>query len=67
MVTDAYREGQRVVVTDLARLLEIEIGMTTTVIVGSSRTFAYEGFVVTPRGYAEKYGGARGLAREGTR
>ena len=66
VVTDAYREGQRTVVTTLDRLHAAEIGMTTTVIVGSTRTFAFEGFLVTPRGYAEKYGreGA-GLAGEG--
>ncbi|MFL5261367.1 MAG: precorrin-3B C(17)-methyltransferase [Anaeromyxobacteraceae bacterium] len=66
VVTDAYRQEQRVVVTDLAHLLDAEIGMTTTVIVGSTRSFAFEGFVVTPRGYAAKYGGERGLAGEGT-
>jgi precorrin-3B C17-methyltransferase len=66
VVSDAYRDGQRVVVTTLDRLLDAAIGMTTTVIVGSSRTFAFEGFLVTPRGYAEKYGRAGGgLAGEG--
>jgi len=66
VVTDAYRDGQHVAVTTLDRLLEARIGMTSTVIVGSSRTFAFEGLLVTPRGYAEKYGreGA-GLAGEG--
>ena len=66
VVTDAYREGQRTIVITLDHLLAAEIGMTTTVIVGSTRTFAFEGFLVTPRGYAEKYGreGA-GLAGEG--
>lgn len=67
VVTDAYREGERAVVTDLGRLLEEEIGMTTTVIVGASRSFAFEGFLVTPRGYGDKYGGARGLAGEAAR
>lgn len=56
VVTDAHRPGQRVAVTTLERLLDQEIGMTTTVIVGSSRSFAFEGLLVTPRGYAEKYG-----------
>lgn len=55
VVTDAYRDGQRVVVTELDALLDQEIGMTTTVLVGSSRSFAFEGFLVTPRGYTEKY------------
>jgi precorrin-3B C17-methyltransferase len=55
VVTEAYREGERVVLTELGRLLDAAIGMTTTVIVGSSRSFLFEGWLVTPRGYAEKY------------
>jgi precorrin-3B methylase len=67
-VTDAFRAGQRVVVTTLERLLDEEIGMTTTVIVGSSRSFTFEGLLVTPRGYAEKYGRpGMGLAAEESR
>ena len=67
-MTDAYRAGQRVVVTTLERLLDAEIGMTTTVIVGSSRSFSFEGLLVTPRGYAEKYGSeGGGLAKEESR
>ncbi|MGC4000280.1 MAG: precorrin-3B C(17)-methyltransferase [Anaeromyxobacter sp.] len=64
VVTDAYREGQRVVLSDLGRLLSEEIGMTTTVVVGATSTFAFEGYLVTPRGYGDKYGGERGLAGE---
>jgi precorrin-3B C17-methyltransferase len=29
--------------------------MLTTVIVGSSQTFLFEGYMVTPRGYTNKY------------
>jgi precorrin-3B C17-methyltransferase len=29
--------------------------MLTTVIVGSSNTFVFEGYMVTPRGYTNKY------------
>jgi len=54
-VTSAYREGERIAVTDLDRLLDAEVGMSTTVIVGSSSTFAFDGLLVTPRGYALKY------------
>jgi len=68
VVTDGFRAGQRVVVTTLERLLDEEIGMTTTVIVGSSRSFTFEGLLVTPRGYAEKYGRpGMGLAAEESR
>lgn len=44
VVTDAYRGGGRCVLTDLDRILDEAIGMTSTVLVGSSRSFAYEGF-----------------------
>ncbi len=56
VVTDAYREGQRCALTDLDHLLEEEIGMTTTLLVGSSRSYVHEGMLVTPRGYGDKYG-----------
>ncbi|HEY6003579.1 MAG TPA: precorrin-3B C(17)-methyltransferase [Anaeromyxobacter sp.] len=56
LVTDAYRRGERCTVTDLDHLREEEVGMTTTVLVGSSQSFAFEGLLVTPRGYSDKYG-----------
>lgn len=56
VVTDAFRDGERVVLTDLAGLAGVEVGMTSTVLVGAASTFAWEGFLVTPRGYAAKYG-----------
>ena len=55
IVRSAYREGQRVVLTDLRHLLEHEVDMLTTVVVGNSTTFSFEGLMVTPRGYGAKY------------
>jgi precorrin-3B C17-methyltransferase len=55
VVTDAFREGERVELTDLGGLGDAVVGMTSTVIVGASSTFAWEGFLVTPRGYGAKY------------
>ncbi len=55
LVKSAYRKLQQVDLTDLDHLLEFEIGMLTTVLVGSSQTFVYEGYMITPRGYANKY------------
>jgi precorrin-3B C17-methyltransferase len=43
------------VVTDLDHLLDHEIGMLTTVLIGSSQTYVFEGYMVTPRGYTNKY------------
>ena len=55
LVKSAYRDMQQVVLTDLENFLEYEIGMLTTVLVGSSNTFMFEGYMVTPRGYTNKY------------
>lgn len=55
IVTAATRENERIVLTTLEKMLESEIGMQTTVIIGNSMTFAWQGFMVTPRGYAAKY------------
>lgn len=55
LVKSAYRRRQHVVQTDLATFLDYEIGMNTTVIVGSSNTVAFDGYMVTPRGYTNKY------------
>lgn len=55
LVKSAYRELEQVILTDLDTFLDYEIGMLTTVIVGSSNTFMFEGYMVTPRGYTNKY------------
>jgi precorrin-3B C17-methyltransferase len=55
LVKSAYRELEQVTLTDLDRFTEYEIGMLTTVLVGSSQSFVFEGYLVTPRGYANKY------------
>lgn len=55
IVTAATRDNERVALTTLDEMLASEIGMQTTVIIGNSSTFAWQGFMVTPRGYAAKY------------
>jgi precorrin-3B C17-methyltransferase len=55
LVKSAYRELENVVITDLDHFTDYEIGMLTTVLVGSSNTFVFEGYMVTPRGYTNKY------------
>jgi len=55
IVTNAYRDKQRIVIVPLSELLEQEVGMTSTVIVGNSATFIYENKMITPRGYHKKY------------
>lgn len=56
VVTAAYRENEEVTVTTLARLDPEEVGMQSTVIIGNSRTFTWQGRMITPRGYGDKYG-----------
>jgi cobalt-factor III methyltransferase len=55
LVKSAYRDSQKVVVTTLRDMLDQEIGMLTTVLIGNSSTFFYEGLMITPRGYQRKY------------
>lgn len=55
LVKSAYRDRQDVVMTTLEDMLNHEIGMLTTVIIGNSSTMMYEGLMVTPRGYQRKY------------
>jgi precorrin-3B C17-methyltransferase len=51
IVTNAYRDGQRVTVTDLATVECCPVDMLTVLIVGNSRTRVLDGRIVTPRGY----------------
>lgn len=55
VVTGAMRENQRVRITTLEQLHQAEVDMQTTVFIGNAATFCYDGFMVTPRGYTEKY------------
>lgn len=55
IVKSAYREREDIVVTTLEAMLEHDIGMLTTVIIGNSTTVVYDGLMVTPRGYQRKY------------
>lgn len=55
LVKSAYRELEQVTLTDLSRFTDYEIGMLTTVLVGNSQSFVFEGYLVTPRGYDNKY------------
>lgn len=55
IVDNAYRQGQKVTITDLEHMLDFDIGMSTTIIVGNSTTFTFDRWMVTPRGYRAKY------------
>ncbi|WP_320170860.1 precorrin-3B C(17)-methyltransferase [Maridesulfovibrio sp.] len=55
IVNRAYREGQRVAVCTLDTLNEDDVDMQTVLIIGNSSTRKTGDFMLTPRGYAEKY------------
>lgn len=57
IVRNACRDGQEVTVTTLGQLLDHEIDMSSIVLIGNASSFIdTEGRIVTPRGYAAKYG-----------
>lgn len=51
IVSNAYREGESVIVTNLSSVNEYEIGMNSTVIIGNSSSKIINGRFLTPRGY----------------
>lgn len=55
IVIRAMRAGQTVIRTDLAHLTDHPIDMQTIIIVGNSQTYNFADFLVTPRGYLQKY------------
>lgn len=60
IVQNAMRENECITLTCLKDLHLAEVDMLTTVFVGNSNTFVYDGYMVTPRGYASKYEMAEG-------
>jgi precorrin-3B C17-methyltransferase len=55
IVRSATRDNESIVITDLDTMLEHEIDMQSTVIIGNSQTFIWRDRMVTPRGYLNKY------------
>ena len=51
IVTNASREGETAVISNLADFLQEDIAMFSLVIIGNSRTFVQDGKMITPRGY----------------
>ncbi len=51
IVKQAMREGEEIIITDLRNLLNHDIDMQTTIIIGNSQTFVRDGWMITPRGY----------------
>jgi len=51
IVTDAGRPGEKIVLASLDKLLEVDINMTSIIIVGNSTSKIIDGKFITPRGY----------------
>lgn len=51
IVKNAKRENQVCILTDLENMLNFDIDMLTTIIVGNSNTYIKNGKMITPRGY----------------
>jgi precorrin-3B C17-methyltransferase len=56
IVVSAMRTNQQVRIVPLVDLHREQVDMQTTVFVGNSTSSRYLDFMVTPRGYAKKYG-----------
>lgn len=54
LVRNAYRDGQKVQLTTLEHLLEHEVDMFTTVVIGNSCTQIQQQRMITPRGYEQR-------------
>jgi cobalt-precorrin 5A hydrolase/precorrin-3B C17-methyltransferase len=55
IVKAAYRDTQHVQISAIAKVSFDDIDMQTIVIVGNTKTFLWNGRMVTPRGYGDKY------------
>ena len=55
IVTAATRENEKIVITTLQNMLDNEITMQSTLIIGNSQTFTWNDLMITPRGYKGKY------------
>lgn len=51
IVWNAGREDQKVVITSLEKMLEHDINMLSTIIIGNTQTYVKNGNMITPRGY----------------
>jgi len=51
------REGQTTTITTLDDLTKNSVDMQTIVVVGNSQTYTYGAYMITPRGYQNKYSG----------
>ena len=66
IVNAAMRNNEKIGITNLRNILDYNIDMQTTAIVGNSLTFIWNNWIITPRGYEKKLskGALRWRSRE---
>ncbi len=65
VVNAAYRDEQSVQLSTLDSFTDLEFGMNAAVIVGNESSYRFKDWIVTPRGYKNKYILEDGETREG--
>ena len=65
IVNAAYRDEQSVQLSTLDSFTDLEFGMNAAVIIGNESSYRFEDWIVTPRGYKNKYILEDGKTREG--
>ncbi len=55
IVKAAMRDNEKTAVTNLQDMLDHDIDMQATVIIGNSQTFTWNNWMITPRGYENKF------------
>lgn len=65
IVNAAYRDEQSVIISQLDTFTELDFAMNATVIIGNSNSYRFEDWIVTPRGYSDKYMLDSGAIKQG--
>jgi len=55
IVTNAGRDGEKKIISTLENFTQEEINMFSLVLIGNSKTFVKNNFMITPRGYENKF------------
>ncbi|MBI5049472.1 MAG: bifunctional cobalt-precorrin 5A hydrolase/precorrin-3B C(17)-methyltransferase [Nitrospirae bacterium] len=55
IVRGVTRSNEEIIITNLKDMLDYEVDMQTTVIIGNSQTFTWGKWMITPRGYGKKF------------
>ncbi len=55
IVKGAFRKEQEVILTTLEKMDSYPVDMQTTIIIGNSKSFVFKNWLITQRGYQEKY------------